>query len=112
MGVLAPKFEKAPVPRAKALAAAPGEASALAGDFISLKGFLEPCEELSPPKRLDEEEKLRPVEPVSFWPEPGVERESLLALRVLRVSRCDSAELWTRENLLGPTGPQIIHSEC
>ena len=87
LGVFAPKFEKAPVPRAKALDAAPGEASPLPGVFTSLRGFLVPCDELSPPNRLEMEE-FRPMEPVSVRAEPGVVRESLLVLLEARVSYC------------------------
>lgn len=87
LGVLAPKFEKAPVPRAKALDAPPGEASPLPGVLMSLRGFLVPCDELSPPNRLEMEE-FRPMEPVSLRAEPGVVRESLLVLLEARVSGC------------------------
>lgn len=88
LGVLAPKFEKAPVPRANALDAPPGEASPLPGVLTSFRGFLVPCDELSPPNRLEMEE-FRPMEPVSLRAEPGVVRESLLVLLKARVSSCD-----------------------
>ena len=84
-GVFAPKFEKAPVPRAKALDAPPGEASPLPGVLTSLRVFLVPCDELSPPNRFEMEE-FRPMEPVSLRAEPGVVRESLLVLLKARVS--------------------------
>lgn len=80
LGVLAPNAENAPVPRPKD--APPGDARpplpAPPGVVIVLKGFLFPCEELSPPNRLGKE--FRPREFESLWEEPGVERESLLLL--------------------------------
>ena len=79
LGVLAePMGAKAPEPRPNALEA-PGEASPLPGAGTELKGFDFPCEELSPPNRL-EKEALRPEEEESFWPVPDVDKESLLEL--------------------------------
>lgn len=83
MGVLvAPKDENAPVPRPKF--APPGEASPDPGVVTGLKGFLPPCDELSPPNRLEEKEGFR-----SPWPELEVERESLLVLLIDFVSESE-----------------------
>ena len=81
LGVLAePKEAKAPDPSPKALDA-PGEARP-AGVVMELKGFLPPCEELSPPNRLAK--GVRPEgEEESFWELlllPWVDSESLLEL--------------------------------
>lgn len=78
-GVLAePKEANAPDPSPNAVDA-PGEASP-PGVVMELKGFLPPCEELSPPNRLGKE--LRPEGEESFWGLlPEVDRESLLELR-------------------------------
>lgn len=70
---MAPKDENAPVPRPKF--APPGEARPEPGVVTGLKGFFPPCDELSPPNRLEEKEGFR-----SPWLEFEVERESLLVL--------------------------------
>jgi hypothetical protein len=77
LGVFAePNEAKAPEPRPKALdAPAVGDTRLPPGVVTELNGFF-PSDELSPPNRL--KEGLRP-EGLS-WPEPGVERESLLEL--------------------------------
>jgi hypothetical protein len=82
LGVFAdvlPNEAKAPEPRPKALEAPPvGDASAAPGVVMELKGLDFPCEELSPPNRL-ENGALRP-EGLSPWPD--VLRVRLLVLRV------------------------------
>ena len=76
-----PKDANAPEPSPNALDAPPpppGEATLGVGTL--LKGFVLPCDELSPPKRLLEKEALRLVVPASapFW---LVAKESLFELR-------------------------------
>jgi hypothetical protein len=54
-GVFAePKDAKAPEPSPKAFAApAVGDGTALVGEEMALKGFALPCEDVSPPYRLE-----------------------------------------------------------
>lgn len=79
-GVLAdPNEAKAPDPRPNALVAPPVGEDRPLGVVMELNGFDFPCDELSPPSRL-ERFVLRP-EGLSPWvPEPGVDKESLLEL--------------------------------
>ncbi len=109
LGVLAePKDANAPEPRPNALdAPAVGEARLPPGVVIELKGFVFPCDELSPPNRLGND-ALRPAEG-SPWPlELGVERESLpelLLFPTLAAAR-SSPELGSPSN-----SPRLLSGE-
>lgn len=87
LGVFAeaePNEANAPEPRPKALEAPPvGDARPPPGVVMELKGLDFPCEELSPPNRL-EKGALRPDELSPGPPEPDVLRERLLELELQR----------------------------
>jgi hypothetical protein len=84
-GVLAePKEAIAPDPRPNALEAPPpGDARLAPGVVAGLKGFAFPCDELSPPNRLEKEALRVALSPGPLG--PGVARESLLELRCRRM---------------------------
>ena len=78
LGVLAePNEANAPDPRPKALEAPAVGDTSPPGVVIELKGLVFPCDELSPPNRL---ENVREDELSTWPPDPGVVNESLLEL--------------------------------
>lgn len=89
LGVLAadPNEANAPDPRPKAEdPAVVGEAIVvLVNGGMALKGFLPPCDELSPPKRFEAENVRVGASGFSLW---DMDRESLLVLSTLSVWKC------------------------
>jgi len=96
-----PKDANAPEPRPKAVEADVGDATALVvrGDIV-LKGFERPWDEVSPPPKRFELEKVRVGWSLLLSLRSGfMERESLLVLRE-NVSTCSLMREWSLGNEL------------